>query len=85
MTNCEINLILTWSENCVWTDKITHDAVPGQGDNPARPAINVPTNALFKTTDAKLYVPVFTLSPQDNNELLQQLKTGFKRTIKWNK
>ena len=32
-------------------------------------------------TDAKLYVPVVTLSIQDNAKLLQQLKPGFKRTI----
>ena len=32
-----------------------------------------------------MFVPVFTLSTQDDNKLLEQLKTGFKRTIKWNK
>ena len=36
-------------------------------------------------TDAKLYVPFVTLSTQDNANLLQQLKSGFKRTINWNK
>ena len=36
-------------------------------------------------TDTKLHVPVVTLSTQDNAKLLQQLKSGFKRTIKWNK
>ena len=30
-------------------------------------------------------VPVLTLSTEDDNRLLKQLKTGFKRTIKWNK
>ena len=35
--------------------------------------------------DTKLYVPVVTLSTQDNTKLLQQLKSGFKRTINWNK
>ena len=35
--------------------------------------------------DTKLYVPVVTLSAQDNAKLLQQLKSGFKRTIRWNK
>ena len=39
----------------------------------------------FVITDAKLYVPVGTLSAQDNAKLLQQLKSGFKRTINWNK
>ena len=36
-------------------------------------------------TSAKLYVPVVTLSIQNNAKLLQQLKSGFKRTINWNK
>ena len=36
-------------------------------------------------TDTKLYVPVATLSIQDNAKLLQQLKFGFKRTINCNK
>ena len=39
----------------------------------------------FKITDTNLYVPVVTLSTQDNEKLLQQLKSGFKRTINWNK
>ena len=38
-----------------------------------------------KITDTKLYVPVVTLSTQDNARLLEQLKSGFKRTINWNK
>ena len=36
-------------------------------------------------TSAKLYVPVVTLSIQNNTKLFQQLKSGFKRTINWNK
>ena len=39
----------------------------------------------FKITDTKLYVPGVTLSTQDNSKLLQQLKSGFKRVISWNK
>ena len=39
----------------------------------------------FKITETKLYVPVVTLSTQDNAKLLQQLKSGFKRTMNWNK
>ena len=39
----------------------------------------------FAITETKLYVPVVTLSTQDNTKLLQQLKSGFKRTINWNK
>ena len=38
----------------------------------------------FKITETKLYIPVVTLSTQENAKLLQQLKSGFKRTIIWN-
>ena len=68
LTNCEVNLILTWSANCV----IVSTNVENQ-------------NATFAITDTKLYVPMVTLSTQDNTKLLQQLKPGFKRVINWNK
>ena len=38
-----------------------------------------------RVTDTKVYVPVVTLSTQDNVKLLKQLESGFKRTINWNK
>ena len=41
-------------------------------------ANQVPT---FTITETNLYVPVFTLSTQDNAKLLPKLKSGFKRTI----
>ena len=41
--------------------------------------------ATFEITDTKLYVPVVTLSTQENAKLLQQLKSGFKRVINCNK
>ena len=65
LINCEVNLILTWSKDCV--------------------IINSTGEGKFKITDAKLYVPVVTLSTQDSAKLLQQLKFGFKRTINWNR
>ena len=40
---------------------------------------------IFAITDTKPYVPVVTLSTQDNAELVQQLKPNFKREIRWNK
>ena len=40
--------------------------------------------AKYLITDTKLYAPVITLSSQDNAKLLEQLKSGFKRTINWN-
>ena len=39
----------------------------------------------FAITDTKLYVLVVTLLTQDNAKLLQEFKSGFKRTINWNK
>ena len=42
-------------------------------------------NTKFTITEINLYVPVVTLSFQDNAKLLRQLKLGFKRTISWNK
>ena len=70
-------MILTWSKNCVFADMTVNAA--------ANPSIVAPSGATFKITDTKLYVPVVTLSKENDTKLLQQLKTGFKRTIKWNK
>ena len=80
LINSEINLFLTWSENCVLTDIITQAANPNA--DPAIPAINVPTNATVKIRDTKLYLLVVTLSTEDDNTFLEQLKSGFKRIIK---
>ena len=65
LINCEVNLILTWSSTCVFTES------NGIGT--------------FAITDTKLYVPVVTLSTQENTKFLQKLKSGFKRVINWNK
>ena len=67
LINCEVNLILTWSKDCVISSAI------GQ--------------TKFAITERKRYVPVVTLSTQDNAKLPQQLQleSGFKRTIIWNK
>ena len=78
LVNCEVSLTLSWSETCVITSiekRILVAGQPNRGDSP--------TNAKFKTKDCKLYVPVVTLSAENDNKLLEQLKTGFKRTIKW--
>ena len=49
-------------------------------------ATNTPNqNATFAITDTKLYVHVVTLSTQENTKFFQQLKSGFKRVIHWNK
>ena len=41
--------------------------------------------ANFKITDAKIYVPIVTLSIEDNSKLSKLLGKGFKRSIYWNK
>ena len=83
LINCEVELILTWCKNCVLMDKSTREA--NYGANPVAYEIDNPENAIFEITDTKLYVPVVTLSKENDIKLLEQLKTGFKRTIKWNK
>ena len=86
LSNCEINLILTWSKNCVITNRARWEKTAGSStdENTQFPEINNPTNTTFKITDTKLYVPVVALSTEDDNNFLEQLKSGFKRTIKWN-
>ena len=83
LINCEINLILTWSENCVLTSKATRDEDPHA--NPAVVVIDNATSATLKITDTKLYVPVVNFSTENDKKLLEQLKTGFSKTIKWKK
>ena len=83
LINCKINLILTWPEKCMLISKATRDANPHV--DPAVAAINNSTNAIFEIKDTKLYVPVVTLSTENDKTLLEQLRTGFKKTIKWNK
>ena len=68
LINCEVELILNWSANCV----IIYTDVNNQ----------VPT---FTTTETNLYVPVVFLWTQDNEKLLPQLKSAFKRKISWNR
>ena len=38
----------------------------------------------FRITDAKLYVPIVTLSIADNSKLTKLLNEGFKRPFYWN-
>ena len=77
LINCEIALVLSWYKECVLVGRAHRD--------PAAAAINSPTDAKVEITDCKLYVPIVTLSAENDNKLLEQLKSGFRRTIKWNK
>ena len=49
------------------------------------PPIVLPSGATFKIKDTKLYVTVVTLSKENDTMLLEQLKPGFKKTIKQSK
>ena len=71
LINCEVELILTWKKNCALADMTV--------------ANNPPTGLEFQITDTKLYVPVVTLSKENDIKQLEKLKSEFKKTIKWNK
>ena len=66
----DIPLINSEYENCVITSKATRDADPDA--NPAVDEINAPANATFTIKDTKLYIPVVTLSAENDNKLLKQ-------------
>ena len=83
LINCEVELILTWFKNCVLINKFTRDA--DYDADPIVYEIDNPESAIFQITDTKLYVPGVSLSKENDIKLLEQLKSGFKRTIKWNK
>ena len=71
LINCEINLEIKLDLN--WSK------------NRVIVANNANQDTRFSITDTKFYVPVVTLSIEDNTILLEQIKSGFKRKINWNK
>ena len=89
LINFEVSLTLNWYGNYVLTD-ITTQTERNADPNAVplveiREGIDTATNAIFKITDTQLHVPVVTLSTKDDNNFLEQLKSEFKRTIRWNK
>ena len=78
LISCEVSLELKWDKNCVITSLEQRDIGGGNRDN-------APTVATLNITDCKLYVPVATLSKDDEIKLLTNLKSGFKTEIIWNK
>ena len=80
LINCEITSILSWYKEFVLVGRAFRGP-PAAAAN----RINSPASAKFELTDCKLYVPVVTLSAKNDNKLLEQLKSGFRITIKWNK
>ena len=80
LISCELLLQLKWNNNCVITslEQIQVDAGP--------PVVNgTTTGATLAINDCKLYVPVVTLSQDDEIKLLTNVISGFKREIIWNK
>ena len=77
LIHCKVELSLTCIENCILPG--------GENINNAGAVANVGTAATFKITDAKLYVPVVTLSTEDSAKLSKLLSEGFKRSVYWNK
>ena len=81
LISCEVFLELKWNKNCVITSLERREVDAG----PPVVKDNAPTGATLSITDCKLYVPVVTLSKDDDFKLLTNLKSGSKREIIWNK
>ena len=77
LISCEVSLELKWNKNCIITSQQIE--VDLDGANTA-----APTGATLIINDCKLYIPVVTLSKNDQIELLTNLKSGFVKEIEWN-
>ena len=75
LINCKAELSLNWIENCVLTSAAIDANVNNTGAD----------SATFKITDAKIYVPVVTLSAEDIAKLSKLLGEGFRRSVYWDK
>ena len=78
LISCEVSLELKWNKTCVITSQ--QILVNLDGGNTA-----APTGATLTINYCKLYIPVVTLSKDDEIKLLTNLKFGFTREIIWNK
>ena len=81
LISCEVSLKLKWNKNCVITSLKERQVDAG----PPVVRDGAPTGASLAINDCKLYIPVVTLSKEDEIKLLTLLKFGFKREIEWNK
>ena len=79
--SCEISLELKWGKNCVITSLEERQVDAG----PPVVRDDGPAGATLAINDCKLYIPVVTLSKDDELKLLTNLKSGFTREIEWNK
>ena len=91
LISSEIELIFTWSKNCIILINARRYAIVATELNPAnisnvKPVVNaLATSATFELIDTKLDVSVVTLSKENDKKLLEQLKSRFKRTVRWSK
>ena len=81
LISCEVSLELKWDKNYVITSLKKRDI---EAARPAR-VDNSPTGATLAINYCKLYIPVVTLSKDDEIKLLTNLKSEFTREIEWNK
>ena len=81
LISCEVSLELKWDKNCIITSLEQRQVDAG----PPVVRDNAPAGATLSITNCKLYIPVVTLSKDDEIKLLTNLKSGFKREIIWNK
>ena len=81
LISCEVSLKLKWNKNCIITSLKERQVDAG----PPVVRDGVPTGASLAINDCKLYIPVVTLSKDDEIKLLTNLKSGFIREIEWNK
>ena len=81
LISCEVSLELKWNKNCLTTSLEERQVDAG----PPVVRDNSPTGVTLAINDCKLYIPVVTLSKDDEIKLLTNLKSGFKREIIWNK
>ena len=88
LINCEIEFDLSWPKEFILSEI---SIIP---TTPPNPNANTPvqevaviqkTSKTFQINSAKIYVPVVTLSINDNIKVLVNIKQRFKRTISWNK
>ena len=78
LISCEVSLELEWNKNCGLERRQVDAGPPIVRDN-------APTGATLAIDKCKLYIPVVTLSKDDEIKLLTNSKSGFTREIEWNK
>ena len=76
LINCKVELKLRWTKHCFYVYLLLHTY--GNDDGATT------SNIVFTIKDAKLFVPVLSLSAKDNKRLSKLLSQGFQRPVYWN-